>query len=128
MHNHRNNNDQNNDACIWGVELDKNYSAMDVRDAMLRCFIQANGVAIAKGMDIQLPDNEKEKQMKLNELTEKFLRKSFNESGGDYDMPNKESIIAALQKLKEYALSQGHNVDMISTHAAGIMKLLDGLS
>ncbi len=120
-------NDQSNDACVFGVYLDQDYNAADVRDAMLKCFVQANGENIAKAMDIDLPEDQNQRSAKLNKLTESFIRQAFKETSGNYDAPTKQSIIAALDKLKEYAEKQGHSQEMISDHVSQIMKLIDGL-
>lgn len=119
--------EENNDACVFGVYLDQEYTAQDVRDAMLKCFVQANGESIAKSMNIELPNDEAERSAKLNSLTEKFLRQAFLETDGNYDEPTKQSIVSALNKLKEYAKQQGHSQDMIQNHVNQIMKLIDGL-
>lgn len=122
QHNH-----QNNDSCIFGVDPEKTYTAEDVRDAMLRCFVQANGENIAKQMNISLPENPEEKIQKINELTVTFLRKAFEETGGNYDQPDKNSIKEALMKLKEFAEKSGHQNEMIEKHASQIMELVEGL-
>lgn len=125
MHNHDDN--QNTDACLWGVELDSDYNSTNVRDAMLRCFIQANGDAIAKSAVMKLPEDEKEKKKMIEQMTESFIRKAFEETGGNYNSPTKQSIMAALDKLKIYAASQNHSQEMIEKHASEITKLTNGL-
>ncbi|MBU1074672.1 hypothetical protein KJ733_01035 [Patescibacteria group bacterium] len=125
MHNHDDN--QNTDACLWGVELDSDYNSTDVRDAMLKCFVKANGDAIAKSGVMQLPEDENEKKKVIEQMTESFVKKAFEETGGDYNSPTKQSIMAALEKLKQYAAGQNHSQEMIEKHASEITKIADGL-
>jgi len=112
---------------LWGVELNSDYNSTNVRDAMLKCFIQANGDAIAKSTVMKLPEDETEKKQMIKQMTESFMRKAFEETGGEYNSPTKQSIIAALEKLKEYAAGQNHSKEMIEKHVSEITKLTDGL-
>lgn len=118
----------NNDSCIWGVDLTKTYTPIDVRDGMLTCFVHANGEMIAKMSGVQLPEEDVAKEEQLRELTAGFVRKAFAQSGGDYDHPTKVSIIAALEVLKSFAEKAHQDPAMIQKHAADIMKLAERLS
>lgn len=126
MHTHNHNNHNNNDSCIWGVELNSSYSPAEVRDAMIRCFAEANGEFIAEAAGLELPKDKEKRNKKIEKLTRDFVRRAFAESGGDFDAPTKKSILAALERLKEYAKNHQHP-EMISKHAAEMRRLAEGL-
>ncbi len=128
MHNHNHNDDKlNAGSCVWGVETAEGYSPKDVREAMVNCFVSANGDMIAQMAGEELPDDETARQQKIKELTAGFVRKAFAETGGDYDNPDKASIIRVLEQLKKFAKKMNHDQAMIDRHVADITKLADKL-
>ena len=126
MHSHEDK-QLNSDSCIWGVELDSNYGPKEVRDAVIVCFVQANGDMVLRMSGATVPTNEKEKEALTKELVEDLIRKTFEKSGEDFENPTKESILKVLEHLKEIARKVHQDESAIGSHYAEIKKLVDGL-
>ncbi|MCX6756235.1 MAG: hypothetical protein NTX85_02765 [Candidatus Nomurabacteria bacterium] len=88
---------------IYGVDTDKKVNPEDVRDAIIECFTLAHNEVLedlknyAKNMD----DISFQEIKHLSVV--QMIRNYFNEVGGDFDKPDKESILLIMEKLKEFA-------------------------
>ncbi len=77
---------------IYGVDLSKKVTPIQVRDAIVKCFISAHcGSTEIKDIGIS------------KDYCERMVRKGFNKTGGDYESPTKESIINVMNYLAEFS-------------------------
>lgn len=112
---------------IYGVDTEKPFTVEDVREAIVRCFVQAHSEVMdsyINDIDKNASAEEIEEMKKVN--VRQIIKKAFGDSGGDFDNPNKESIIGACGKLKEFA-ANFRNQEMIQEHYKEIMKLVEKL-
>ena len=100
---------------IYGVDVDSNITALVVRDAILRCFIEAHiEDAKKQGLD-NLEDAEKLCIQKVHE--------AFQQTGGDFDNPTKAALLKAVGFLAEFSRSFRYP-NIIEKHKTQIMQLL----
>ncbi len=88
---------------IYGIDTDKQVNPSDVRDAIVECFTQAHSEALSDlenyNTSLNKPDFEVMKRINVRQM----IRNYFDEVGGNYENPNKDSIIKVLDKVKEFA-------------------------
>lgn len=101
---------------IYGVDPSKPVTPLMVRDAIVECFSQAHCA------DAELGDDKKVS----GEYCKKIVQKAFEDTGGDFNNPTKESIQAVLQNLAEFA-KKFRDQEMIKKHQSQIMELVDKL-
>lgn len=114
-------------AIIYGVDTDKQFTAEDAREAIARCFTEAHNAVMEEYMrdiDKDATSEELEEMKKIN--VRQIVRDCFKKTGGDFDNPTKESIIAMLGKLKEFA-ANFRNQEIIKKHYGEIMELVSKL-
>lgn len=104
---------------IYGVDTDDKVTPSAVRDAIVECFYQAHC------SDAQLGDTESSQEV-TKEYTRKIVEKAFGEVGGDFEKPTKESILAAMVNLQEFA-KNFRDQSIIQKHTTEIMKLVNFL-
>jgi hypothetical protein len=111
---------------IYGVDPESEFSTVDVRDAIIGCFVQAHGRVLEEGREAikELSEEEFEKIKELN--VEQLVRKLFDEIGVDYENPTKESLVKVCDRLREFA-KNFRNQDMIRDNYNKIMKLVEKL-
>jgi hypothetical protein len=111
---------------IYGIDTEKPVSPKDVRDAIVECFTQAHSEALADlesyNKELTKADFEQMKRMNIRQM----VRNYFEEVGGDYDSPTKDSIMSVIGKLKEFA-EHFRDKDMIEKHFNEIKMLLEKL-
>jgi hypothetical protein len=56
-----------------------------------------------------------------------IIEKAFEEVGGDFKNPTKETLIQVIMKLKEYATGVFREREIIEKHAGEIKQLIDKL-
>ncbi|MCK5031842.1 MAG: hypothetical protein KAR64_10280, partial [Thermoplasmatales archaeon] len=84
-----------NDSCIYGVDLSGKTTPGQVRDAIIKCFSQAQE---------ELKEYMKETtELKPEEIEKMYvdsiIEKAFEEVGGDFKNPTKETLIQVIMKL-----------------------------
>jgi hypothetical protein len=114
-------------AMIFGVQTDKPYTAIQVRDALLACFIKAHEPAqkeqikeIIKGMN----EVGAEKLVQVN--IEQNVYNAFRTTGGSFDAPTKASILKAMDALKEFS-KQFRSTEVIERNYQDMLTLVKGL-
>ncbi len=112
---------------IYGVDIDRPVSPKDVRDGIVECFAQAHKEQLdkLKNHHLNVPCDEFEEIKKIE--VRQILRKMFEDTGGDYDNPTKESILKALEKLKELALNF-RDKSIVEKHYNEILGIIKKLS
>ncbi|MBU0597619.1 hypothetical protein KKF61_01325 [Patescibacteria group bacterium] len=112
---------------IYGVDSSKKLTPEVVRNAIVICFEQAHGEATKSSLgDLakDLGEQGVEKFTKAN--IESIVRKAFRESGGDFELPTKESIIKAMNWLAEFSKSF-RSPEIIKMHYNEVLKLVNKL-
>lgn len=108
---------QNNESCIYGVDINKEVTPLMVRDAIAECFFEAH--CADTGIDGAEESTNKD-------YCRNVVKKIFKDAGGDYENPTKEDIMNALQGLADFS-KNFRDQDMIKHHQMQIMKLVERL-
>ena len=112
-----------NDSCIYGVDLSGKITPIQVRNAIIKCFSQAQEELMEymkKTTDIKPEDIKKM-------YVDYVIEKAFEDVGGDFKNPTKETLIQVIRKLKEYAVGVFREHEIIEKHAGEIKQLIDKL-
>ena len=111
---------------IYGIDTDKQVNPSDVRDAIVECFTQAHSDALSDLKnyveDLSKEDFEQMKRINVRQM----IRNYFDETGGDYNHPTKDSLIKVMERSKEFAENFRDN-DTIQKHFNQIKTLVDAL-
>jgi len=110
--------------CIYGVDPDKEITATDVREALVKCFLMAHEKELETIKEYYATESIDEYN-RLKEINvEMLIRDFFKKVGGDYEVPTKESLLSVCQKLAEYA-ANFRTKKVIEGHYAEMLKLID---
>jgi uncharacterized protein YpuA (DUF1002 family) len=114
-----------NEVC-YGVDLNKEVTPIEVRDAVVKCFISAHGAVLEDMKDPakDISDQEFNNMKKMN--VELLIKNMFKEIKGDYENPNRQQLMEVLDKLKEFA-KNFRNPEIVKRHYEKIMKLVEKL-
>ena len=112
-----------NDSCIYCVDLSGKITPIQVRDAVIKCFMQAQGELMKYVGEITEFKPEEIEKIHVDHIIEK----TFKEADGDFDYPSKETLIQVILKLKEYALGVFRDAEIIEKHMGEIKQLIDKL-
>jgi len=89
---------------IYGVDSEEKFDAIDVRDAIIKCFIDAHREEVGKNIrNIQGSEEEIDNVAKIH--AENLVLKYFIDHKTNYDEPTKEDLIGVCDALREYALN-----------------------
>ena len=102
---------------IYGVNLQGQITPLMVRDAVVECFRQAHCLDSGIGSDDKTINQE---------YCREIVKKAFDDAGADFDSPTKETILKALEGLKEFA-KNFRNPSIIEKHYGEIMQLVNKL-
>lgn len=111
---------------IYGIDTDKPVTPRDVTDAMVACFIQAHKKEL-DGLEEfggDLSDTELDRMKELN--VQQLIRNNFDEVGGDFENPTKESLTKVLDNLKDFA-QNFRDQETVNKHARQIEELIKKL-
>lgn len=112
-----------NDSCIYGVDLSGKITPVQVRDAIIKCFSQAQ-----EELKEYMRETTEIKSEEIEKMYVEFIiEKAFEEVGGDFKNPTKETLIQVIMKLKEYAADVFRDPEIIEKHAGEIKQLIDKL-
>ena len=111
---------------MYGVDIESNFTPLDVRDAILICFKEAHAEILNEmynSSSSNLEEVENFKKMDVKTL----VKKMFEDVGGDYDNPTRESLASVASALKEFATNfrAGH---IVGRHYDEIMALINKLN
>ncbi len=113
-------------SIIYGIDTSMPYSSIDARDAIIECFTQAHKTVLAeslKDVDNGLTEQERAHLERLN-ITQ-LVRQCFTGAGGDFEKPNKETLVKVCQQLAEFA-EKFRAEHIIREHYDQILELIDG--
>ena len=102
---------------IYGIDLDSDYNAMAVRNAMIECFYQAH----CKDTEIDQGGEELTREYCTN-----IVKKAFADSEGDFEHPTKANILKAMGELSEFS-SNFRDDEEIKKNYVKIGKLVEKL-
>lgn len=112
-----------NDSYIYGVDLSGKITPVQVRDAIIKCFSQAQEELIE-----YMKETTKFKPEKIEKMyVDSIIEKAFAEVDGDFKNPTKETLIQVVMKLKIYAAGVFRDSKIIEKHAGEIKQLIDKL-
>ncbi len=112
---------------VYGIEKNDPYTAVDVRDAIIRCFEQAHGTVTKKSME-SFTNNYTQQEMDelVRKNIEDIIKNAFKETGGNYDNPDKESLIKVIDWLRTFSI-KFRQPEVIEKHYGEIKELIRGL-
>ena len=112
-----------NDSCIYGIDLSGKITPVQVRDAIIKCFSQAQ----EELMEYLKEDPEFKPEEIEKIYVDSIIKNAFEEVGGDFKNPTKETLIQVVMKLKIYAAGVFRDSKIIEKHAGEIKQLIDKL-
>lgn len=101
---------------IYGINPDGKITTLMIRDAICKCFYEAHC------KDAQLSNEESMSQSYCTQI----VKKSFQDSGGDFNSPTKQSILDALDNLADFS-DKFRNKEIIDQHKKEILELVNKL-
>ncbi|KKR21916.1 MAG: hypothetical protein UT50_C0002G0007 [Candidatus Moranbacteria bacterium GW2011_GWA2_39_41] len=111
---------------IYDVDLTDDVTPLEVRDAMIRCFVQAHAEVMQEMKEYHKFDSEEEfkkmEQMNVSAL----IRSIFGDIGADFDNPTKEDLAKVMNKLVDYAVNF-RNPEIVKKHYDEMMLLFNKL-
>ena len=114
-------------AMIYGVDTDGPVSAEDVRDAIVTCFEQAQAGTVKESLKDTSACIEPKVMDRIAQMSVKeCVHQAFAKTGGSFEAPDKESIIRALDYLREFSESF-RSPEVIERHYNEIMQLVERL-
>ena len=108
---------------IYGVDLAEEITPVKVRDAIMECFTQAQQGLIESMKVITKIEYEEAKEINVDLI----IKNAFDEVGGDFNNPTKESLVKVIMKLKDFAADAFRDSEIIEKHAGEIMQLINKL-
>lgn len=103
---------------IYGINEDLKLTPEAVRDAIVNCFCEAH--CADSGLTTE-DDKELSRDYCLS-----LVKKAFQESGNDFEKPNKESLLAVIDRLADFA-KNFRQPEVIKEHYEMINKLINKL-
>lgn len=104
---------------IYGIDISKKITPLMVRDAVVECFYQAHCAETGLSSSKHNPANR--------EYCRSIIRKAFDDAGGDFNNPDKNSIIKVLDNLAEFS-KNFRDPSVIEKHYKQIMILVDKIT
>ena len=109
---------------IYGVDTSKKITPELARDAMIRCFNQAHTEVLDLMDEFTEWESDKDREDFRNLSISLNIRNAFKSSGVDFDHPEKEGLIKALNELAELA-EKFRKPDIVSKHYNQIKALIE---
>ena len=110
---------------IYGIDPEGEVTPIDVRNALVECFMLAHGELLAESLNVDLSTDED--NMIKRESIVTFLQGVFEKTDGDFDKPTKESMFKVIEYLKSFS-KNFRDSKMIEKHAGEIVGLINKLS
>ncbi len=111
---------------IFGARPQGTATPADVRDAMVRCFLEAHSDVLddmkSYGRDLTKEEFEQLKKTDVEGLIKKF----FVEAKGSFENPDKESLMKVMDMLRDYA-AHFRDKGTIDAHYSQIRRLVQSL-
>lgn len=112
---------------IYGVDIESDFSCIDARDAVIRCFMEAHDEVLQETMFSDQTGIDPAKIEQIKRLDVKMLiSQMFTKIDGDFEHPDKQTLLRLVEALGEFALSF-RPPEVIEKHADEIRLLLSRL-
>ena len=115
--------DSNN---IYGVNLNDNFTPEMVRDAIIKCFYEAEKDILNSLFAPSDFDSSNDAEQSKYRHIKIFIKKMFSDVQGDFDNPTKESLINVIDRCAKYA-SSIRDKEIIEQNYNKIMYLIENL-
>ncbi|MHB8882404.1 MAG: hypothetical protein ACYC69_12955 [Thermodesulfovibrionales bacterium] len=99
----------------------KDLDAVKARDLIVKCFFEAQKETFARAKK-DFGGSAEEADIMANVLT--MVKMVFRDTGGDFENPDKKSIMAAIESLARKASAWGTPADIIDFHKSQIMRII----
>lgn len=99
-------------------------TVVSARDLVVRCFFEAQQETFAHTagqMRTPMSDGE------LKKMVEGAVRLAFRSSGGDFEAPTRQSLLAAVEKLAAKAAGMGTPPDIVEYHRGQLARVFAAL-
>lgn len=103
---------------IYGIDPDADFTPHDVRDAMVKCFIETNRKSLGKDANEILGE--------ADEMMLELVIRAFNDSGGNFEEPTKKDCLRAAMELKKFT-EKFRDPELVESHFKAIKGLLNKL-
>ena len=112
---------------IYGIDLSKEVTSLMVRDAIIKCFIEAHSETLEEmKKDFEFESKKEFEQMKqLN--VESSVKLQFEKIGADFNNPSKGDLVKVLEGLAKFA-TNFRGPEAIKKHYDEIKQLINKLS
>jgi len=108
---------------IYGVDKTKKIAPVQVRDAVIKCFILAHKEILDAPKEfVDMSDKEFE-EVKFRDAKERVLS-LIKDNKGDPENPTKEDLVYVVKKLREFA-KNFRDPKVIEKHVKEIMELIN---
>ncbi|OGD69022.1 hypothetical protein A3I18_00210 [Candidatus Campbellbacteria bacterium RIFCSPLOWO2_02_FULL_35_11] len=105
---------------IYGVDLTQKITPLMVRDAISQCFFEAH----CQDTGLNTQDEKESDKNKL--YCQQIVKKTFEDSHGNFGDPNKQDILNAMEKLKEFS-KNFRDQSIVQKHFEEILVLINKL-
>jgi len=109
---------------IYGVDTGRKITPLMVRDAIVRCFFLVHDTILDEAKKYGVTCSGKEMRKMRMIYVKNLIKKFFEETGGDFDNPTRESMVKVCDKLSDFS-KNFRRPEAIKEHRAKIMKLLE---
>jgi hypothetical protein len=111
---------------VYGVDLDKEVTSLEVRDALLECFTQAHAEVMQEMKEYHKFDSDEEfEKMKKMNIT-MLIKSIFGDLGFNFDNPSKTDLVKVMDKLAEYA-DNFRSPEIVKKHYDEMMRVINKL-
>ncbi|NTW27078.1 MAG: hypothetical protein HGA36_02015 [Candidatus Moranbacteria bacterium] len=114
-----------NDCISYGVDINQEVTPIAIRDTIVSCFADAHAKELEHLREFgEMSEDEFAEMKKMN--VEMLIKKSFVDTGGDFENPTKDSIEKAINVLAAYA-SNFRNQEIVQKNYHKVMCLVRAL-
>ncbi len=93
-----------------------------VRDLMIKCFIEAQKETMAKAKQhINV-------EMEITDAIMLMIKRCFKQCNGDFENPTKEMLIRVIERLKSKAVAFGTPSDIVKKHVGYINIAIENMA
>lgn len=108
---------------IYGVDTSKKVTELQVRDAIIQCFLQAHNCILEEIKNISdISSDQKMTQLKRKTVLS-IIHQIFQEIDADFNHPTKQNLLEVVEKLAEYS-SKYNQPNIIDRNVSEIMLLI----
>jgi hypothetical protein len=114
------------DTNIYGVDMSKDVTPIMVRDAIIKCYIEAHSKTLEEmRQDFKFKSEEEFQNMKKMNVVQS-IKLQFEKKGADFDNPLKEDLTKVLEGLAKFSANFRESEE-VKKHYDEIMQLVNKL-